>query len=775
MRGRAMAKPPKVAIQDFGKWLGEWIVSARYIVILTTLVLVGAAASGVIFLTISTDYRAFFNKDNPELLALESLESVYEKSDNVLLMIVPGDGDATSEQALSAAVWLTERAWQMPYASRVDSIANFPHTTADEDWLLVQDLVDPEKTSDPQERSRIRTTALADPRLAGNLLARDGAVSAVSITVRLPDGDNASSIAEVAEFTQQIVTDAKERFPSIDFRPVGTVIINQAFSDATLATSRTVSPAALVVMAIILGLMTRGMAGVAATGGVVILSILAAMGLAGWVGIPLSTATSATPVIVLTLAVANCLHVIVTTQQRLGEGIPKREAVVQSVQENLNPIFLASVTTAFGFLMMNFSEVPPYRHLGTLVAVGATLSFLLSVTFLPAVLSVVSIRPFLPRKSRWGIRVIAEFTLRRRKPLLWLSLAVIIGLCATLPRNELNDVLTNFFDEDVQLRKDTDFLDEHLSGNTAIEYSIESGSPDGITEPAFLEDVSTFANWLRAQPETRHVLVISDTFRQLNKSLHGDDPAAYRIPEDRELAAQLLLLYELSLPFGLDVNNRINISKSATRMTVTTRTLSTNELLEFDAQVKSWLDDSALSFTQVRSSGASLMFAHLGQRNIRAMLVGTIIAFLGISVLLVAAFRSLRLGLVSLVPNFVPGLAGFGIWGLTVGEVGLALSVVMAMTIGIVVDDTVHFLSKYLQARRKLGKSPEDAVRHAFGTVGRALFVTTTILVAGFLVLGMSSFAPTGQMGQLTAIIISLALVFDFLFLPPLLLVLDRR
>ncbi len=770
-----MAKPPDVATRDFGTWLGEKIVSARYVVILAALALVGAAASGVIFLTVSTDYRAFFNKDNPELLALESLERVYEKSDYVLLMIVPDDGDATSEPALSAAIWLTERAWQTPYATRVDSIANFPHTTADEDWLVVQDLVDTEKAGDPQERSRIRATALADPRLAGNLVARDGAVSAVSITVKLPDGDNAASIAEVAGFAYQIVADAKEKFPGIDFRPVGTVIINQAFSDATLATSRTVSPAALAVMAVILGLMTRGMAGVVATGGVVILSVLAAMGIAGWVGIPLSTATSAVPVIVLTLAVANCLHVIVTTRQRLGDGIPKHAAVAQSVQENLNPIFLASATTAFGFLMMNFSEVPPYRQLGTLVAAGAAISFLLSVTFLPALLSVVPIRPFRPGRSQFGIHAIAEFTLRRRKPLLWLSVAVIIGLCAALPRNELNDVLTNFFGEDVQLRKDTDFLDEHLSGNTAIEYSIEADGPDGITEPAFLEDVSAFADWFRAQPETRHVLVISDTFRQLNKSLHGDDPAAYRIPEDRKLAAQLLLLYELSLPFGLDVNNRINIDKSATRMTVTTRTLSTKELLEFDARAKSWLDDSASHFSRVQSSGASLMFAHLGQRNIRAMLVGTIIAFLGISVLLVAAFRSLRLGLVSLAPNFVPVLAGFGIWGLTVGEVGLALSVVMAMTIGIVVDDTVHFLSKYLQARRELGKSPEDAVRHAFGTVGRALFATTTILVAGFLVLGTSSFAPTGQMGQLTAIVISLALAFDFLFLPPLLLALDRR
>ena len=770
-----MAQTQDVEARDFQTRLCEWVAAARYIVIAATLVLVGMAASGVIFLKPSTDYRAFFNDDSPELLALESLENTYEKSDNILLMIVPDDRDATSEQALEAAVWLTERAWQTPYASRVDSIANFQHTTADGDGLMVRDLVDPARTGDPQERGKVRATALADPRLAGNLLARDGAVSAVNVTIKLPEGDDAASIAEATEFARGIVAEAKDRFPGIDFRPVGTVIVNQTFSEATLATVGTVLPASLAIMVVILGILTRGIAGIAATGGVVILSIVTAMGLAGWVGIPLSTSTSATPIIVLTLVVANCLHILVAVQERLGTDSPRHRAVVQSIRENLKPIFLANLTTAFGFLMMNFSEVPPYRHLGTLVAVGAGVSFVLSVTFLPALLSLLPMRPRRNPQSRFGMNAIAEFTLRRRTLLLWVSAGIVVGLSAAVPRNELNDVLINFFDESFQLRKDTEFLDENLSGNTVVEYSIEAGGPGEIAKPEFLEDVSAFADWFRTQPETRHVLVISDTFRQLNKSLHGDDPSYYRIPESRDLAAQFLLLYELSLPFGLDVNNRVDVSKSATRMTVTAKTLSTKDLLELDARAKSWLEGNAPSFAQVESSGAALMFAHLGQRNIRAMLLGTVIAFVGVSALLIFAFRSLRLGLVSLVPNFVPGLMGFGIWGLTVGEVGLALSVVMAMTIGIVVDDTVHFLSKYLHARRVLGRSPEDAVRYAFQTVGRALYATTVILVAGFLVLGMSSFAPTGQMGQLTALVIALALVCDFLLLPPLLLAVDRR
>ncbi|MYB34319.1 MAG: MMPL family transporter [Gammaproteobacteria bacterium] len=754
---------------------GEWVISARISIIVAAIIASIVAASGIMSLNLVTDYRAFFEKDNPELQAYNLLESTYEKSDNVLFMIVPDDRNATSQQALAAALWLTEHSWQIPFGSRVDSISNFPAMSSDRDGLVVRNLVTPEIIGDEAKRQEILDIALADPRLAGNLIARDGRVSAVNVTIKLPDDNNAESIASVADHARNLVVEAREKFPGIDFRLVGTVIINQTFTEASIATMGTVLPASLVVMALIIWFLTRGLASVVAIGAVVVLSVVATMGLAGWTGIPFSSATSATPIIVLTLAVANCLHVLVTVQERIGAGDSCADAVIRSIEVNLYPVFLASLTTAIGFLMINFSEVPLYRHLGTLVAIGTSVSFLLSVSFLPALISLLPIKAHHADQGRFSIAAISEMTIRHRTTLLWGSILVVVGLSAAVPQNELNDVVTNFFEEDVQLRKDTDFLDENLSGNTVIEYSISANGPGEIADPIFLQDVATFADWFRVQPETRHVLVLSDTFRQLNKSMHDDKPESYRIPENRNLASQFLLLYELSLPFGLDLNNRIDVAKSSTRMTVTARTLSTDELLELDARAKSWLEGNAPSFSEVHSSGPALMFAHIGDRNIRAMLVGTVIAFLCIAVILILAFRSLRIGLMSLVANFVPGLMAFGMWGMMVGEVGLALSVVLAMTIGIVVDDSVHFLCKYLHARRHLHRDPEDSVRYAFRTVGRALYSTTAILTAGFLILGFSDFLPTGQMGQLTAIVIALALICDFLLLPPLLLMIDRQ
>ena len=522
-----------------------------------------------------------------------------------MFLIVPDDGDATSQNALSAAVWLTEAAWLTPYSRRVDSLANFQYTTADGDDLYVRDLVDPQELAQAEVRSRIRDVALSDPRIAGTLLSRNADVSVVNITVELPEEGLLEAVAEIAEHARSVAAEAEERFPDIDLRIVGTVMINQTFLEASINSQKVFLPASLLLMALILGVLTRGWAGVAATGIVIVFSILMSVGLGVWVGLPFSPPVAPAPTIVLMIVVANCVHLLVAVQQRLRAGDSKHDAIVESVRLNLHPVFLASLTTAIGFLSMNFSEVPPYRHLGNFVAFGIVASFVLSVTFLPALLSLLPIRAGKDRRLLRGptMHRLADVVLRHRKPLFWGWLVVVLAMVLSIPRNELNDVLVHFFNEGVEFRQDVDFMDEHLSGNTLLEYSLHASAEGGVTDPLFLAEVSSFADWYRDQPPVRHVSVITDTFRQLNKSMHGDDPAAYRIPESQELAAQYLLLYELSLPQGLDLNNQIDRSRSATRVTISAETLSSQEVLELNARAEAWLKENASHVAGINSTG----------------------------------------------------------------------------------------------------------------------------------------------------------------------------
>jgi len=312
-----------------------------------------------------------------------------------------------------------------------------------------------------------------------------------------------------------------------------------------------------------------------------------------------------------------------------------------------------------------------------------------------------------------------------------------------------------------------------LTGIYYVDYSIDTKESGNISEPQVLADIKKFTDWLETQPEVIHVNSVTDTFTRLNKNMHGDDKDFYKLPDSRELAAQYLLLYEMSLPFGLDLNNQIDIDKKSTRISVTLETLSTKQILNFEERVDQWM---LQNIPELRTVGASpsIMFAHIGMKNIISMLTGTTIALILISLILVLALKSWRYGLLSLIPNLVPAGIAFGVWSLIDGKIGLALSVVTAMTLGIVVDDTIHFLSKYLRARREKGLSAEDAVRYAFSTVGVALWVTSAALIVGFLVLSTSSFKLNSGMGLLTAIVIAIALIVDFFLLPPLLIKLDK-
>ena len=458
----------------------------------------------------------------------------------------------------------------------------------------------------------------------------------------------------------------------------------------------------------------------------------------------------------------------------MRSGLDRNAAIAESIRSNAWPVFLTSLTTMIGFLSLNASDAPPFQILGNFVAFGVLCAFVYSMTLLPALLSILPLRVSLAQTGRRDFfERFADFVIERRTFLLWSVALVAVVLITGIPRNELTDNWTRYFDDRYEFRRDTDYVIENLTGLDLLEYSLDAGREGGITEPGYLHAVDDFAKWYREQSGVTHVQAFPDIMKRLNKNMHSDDPAFYGLPDDPELAAQYLLLYELSLPLGSDLNDRINVAKSATRMTVVARNMSTRNLRELDEQAQVWLRTNAPDLATA-ASGVSVIFAHISERNIHSMLRGTIIAMALISLILIWVFKSVRLGLVSLVPNFIPAAMSFGLWGYLVGHVGLASSVVVAVTFGIIVDDTVHFLSKYLKARREGLLAPE-AVRSAFRTVGYALWTTTVILSAGFLVFATSGFELSWALGLLVTTTIIFALAADFLFLPTLLIAIDRR
>ncbi|EGR1593652.1 RND transporter [Vibrio parahaemolyticus] len=767
--------PHRKAQQHQGIGLGKIPTKYSLLVLLVTIFLIIVATIGGKNLYFRGDYDIFFDGTNKQLLAFDEIQTTFAKTDNLAIVIAPEDGDIFTPQTLSLIQKITVDAWQVPYSSRVDSIANYQHTEAFDDDLLVEDLLYSEYELTPERISKVKSIALSEPVLKSALVSEKGDVTVVNITVQLPEMDKTAEVEEVVSSINAMIDRYQRAYPDVTFHKAGIIAMNHAFMTAAQDDSSTLVPTMLVVILVFLTIMLRSILSVIATLIVIIGSVMATMGISGWAGMFLSTATVNVPTLIMTLAVADCVHVIATMRQSMKNGFTKVQSIERSIALNFVPILITSVTTAIGFLMMNMSDSPVLRDFGNLSALGVMVACFLSVTLLPALLKLLPIHVKMEtsQDQKHVMDRLGDFVVSQRRALLPLSVVVIVVCASLIPLNKVNDESVEYFGQRNEFRQAADFMEERISGMTNISIAIKTNESQGIAAPDFLNTIGEFSSWLRDQPETDHVATLADVYKRLNKNMHGDDEAYYSLPQERELAAQYLLLYEMSLPYGLDLNNQINVDKSSIKMVLTVANLGSVELVDLENRIYQWFTEHAPQY-QVVASSPSLMFAHIGETNMASMLSTLPITLVLISALLIFALRSVRLGLISLMPNIAPAVIGFGLWALISGEINLGLSVVVTLTLGIVVDDAVHFLSKYQRARRE-GQTAEQAVRYAFHTVGRALWITTVVLVAGFSVLAMSSFRLNADMGQLSAIVIFIALIVDFLFLPTLLMLFDKK
>ena len=752
---------------------GETLLRFRWLVLILLTVFTVVCSAGAKNLFFDNDYRAFFGETNPQLEAFERLQKTYTKIDNVQFAFEPSTNESViSKNNLMAVEALTERAWLLPYSLRVDSISNYQHTTVFEDDLIVEDLYTDFELLDKEEVDFVASISQSEPSLTGRLHDARHRSTAVSVTVQLPGADP-MEVVEVSEAARALAYEIEEEF-DVKIRIGGITMFNNAFSEASLNDMMTLVPAMYLVILLVTFLLVRSIYATAAVVFVIFPCIFVAMGFGGWINVGLTPASMSAPTIITTLAVADSIHFLVTMLNHKKLGKSHRDSIIYSLKINGKPIFLTSITTAVGFLSLNFSDSPPFHDLGNITAFGVMAAWLFSITLLPILISFVDIKPrsavnALNRYMEKAGTAISE----NYRLVLTLSVAVSLVLIASVPRNEINDDFLKYFDEDIAFRSDTDWISKNLAGLNAIQFDMRSGEDDGISDPDFLKKVDQFTDWARNHQLVTNVQSITDVFKRLNRDLNGGDTSFYSLPEDKQLAAQYLLLYELSLPFGLDLNNQIDINKASTQVVVTIDDLTTNQIRDWISEAEQFLKDE-VGISSV-AAGPTVMFSYIAERNIQGMLWGTFYAVTIISGLILVALKDVKLGLISLIPNILPAALAFGIWGLLVGQVNMAVAVVTGMALGVIVDDSVHFLTKYQIARKAAGADAKSSVVSAFTGVGTALLVTTIILVAGFAILAQSSFGLNSAMASLTAIALFMALIADLTLLPALLIMLDQK
>ena len=755
--------------------LARLLVEKKYWAILFSLLLLTLAAIGNQSLTFDQDVKASYSSDNPQRILFEELETTYGRVDSIFIAMEAAQGDIFQPDYLQALEKITNEAWQTPHATQVQSLANHLHTRAIDDELLVAPLIEDIASQTQNQRDTIKTVALNDVSLVNRLVTPDGRVAGINIFLHFPK-DRREAEEASATFAKQLEKKFEANYPGLNIYLTGSTMSNSAGLELVSKDMSTTLPLMYLLMFGCLGYLLRSITAVLGTFAVSMMATTAAFGCAGWMGIVLNSFSVSAMNVIITISVAHCVHILSIFFYEFYQTPNKQDGMMESLQVNMKPILITSFTTIIGFLSMNFSDMQSHRDMGNIVACGVVFALILSVAFLPQLLLVVPLK----RRQKGILNIsgamerLANFVISRQASLFTVGLVVAFGLASLAPSNEVNERYMDYI-KDHQFVGDNQFVDEHFGAIYTIEYSIGSGKENGISNPEYLQNLAEFTDWLRAQPEISNVYSYTDIIKQLNRTMHNEDPAYYRVPESSELAAQYLLLYEMSMPYGQDLGRMINTNKSASHLIVTFPSTSSKGVYALQQKIDDWMYENLPKEMQHPGSSYVVMASHIASQAMSKSITGGLVALLFITATLIVALKSFKFGLISIIPNMLPAAIGFGFWALYSGELGINLVGVLGITLGIVVDDTVHFLTKYIRAKREQGKSDKDAVRYAFATVGPALWTTTLMLVIGFGTLAFSQFKANADIGLMTALIIGVALLLDLFLLPPLLLMLAGR
>ena len=742
--------------------IAQYIVNHDVAFFLLGIAILGAAGLGLLNLSFSTDNRDFFGADNPDINAVLQLEDTYSKSDTLLFALV-GKQDMCTPQGLTILRSFTEQAWLLPDVLRVDSVANFNHSYADGDDIIIEPLLPEDTDLGPEDAQRVKDIGLSSDELVHRLIAPD--CKAFGIFIDLAPSEHASvSRLEMASLARALKADWQARAPEVTVHVSGGVIGGVSINEAAQRDMRELVPLSFLVVTLLMLLGLGTISGWLATTLVTLSGTVATLGFAGWMDIALIPATATSPLAVMVLITASCVHVVLGWTRRMAQTHDRLQAVHETVEENLVAVSVTNITTAIGFLCLNFSESPPLAQMGTIVAFGIIVGWLLTGMFLPLILRRAPALCFRPLHipGHW-LEKLASFALHRRGIISVFVVATIVAVLG-LTQIRFNDSALRYFDESFSFRRDSDAIEKNLTGMETVHFSFEAPQGESVFSPDFLTRIDSFTDWVRTQDKVLFVGTLTDVLKRLNQTLGGGAPDSYRLAETQQGNAQAMMLYELSLPAGQDMNQMMNIGRNKTRLTVVLRDADGQDVAQFAQLSETWLHNNE-PMIATEAVGLGVAFSKLTMRNNQAMIYGMLTVLVLVSALMILSLRDLRLGLVSLVPNVVPAILAFGLWGWLIGDVNLGSTVVTTMTFGIVVDDTVHIMIHYKRHRRR-GLDREAALRLTFRTVGTALMVTSVAISSGFFIMTQSGFLINQHLGALTTIVIILALLIDLLLLP---------
>ncbi len=731
-----------------------------YVLVIFTVVLLWTL-KGASTLGLNPNNRVFFGEEDSQFSSLLRFEADFG-SNTSLLFGISSDADVSRDPVLVDAVrWLTDRSWRIDGVTRVDSIATYPFGVYSEESIRLSNLAD---VFCPEVCSDLGPEGLLKEHLVSRLISADGQTLSVIASVEL-DVEDSVAVSRISGEVKDLREEFSDEFPNLRLFVTGAVPMMQAFMDASNADLGGLLLMAVALFVLLLWVFLRSLALTSILVLIGVASIVITMGVAGWLGHTVNTATATTPLVIFTLVVAGSMHVFLYLAREPAET---SEMVLASIQRayaaNLRPVLLAAATSIVGLLSLVFVSAPPIKELGILSAFGVFVGTTLLLTVAPCLLAMMNrVRPskMVVVVQRLLNNQARRIEARSERPA-WFA-ALFAMLVCLLPLMAIDEDFVRYFGETNKFRHDSEQMTERLAGPYHVEVLVDTGAAGGIYNPEVIRVVDALAEHFRSDLRVANVLSVADILREVALALDNRESLEGL---DADSLAQFFLSFELALEKGQSTTDFVDVDHRYVRVSVLFGDVSMTDIREFESQAYDWAATELPRNLSLIVTGEGVPTAHLSGNSIRQLMTGIALSLAFSSLLIGWIYQNMRIVLVMLLGISVPVLSGFGIWAALVGEIGMAATLVIAVTIGVVIDDAIHLLYRFHDGIRELGLSADEAAGYSVHRTATAIVTTSVVLSGGFSLLMLSEFEMNSAFGICSALVIVMALVYNTALMP---------
>lgn len=755
------------------------LINYRWFWLAACLIVSSLLALGLPSLSFDTRISVLLGDNDPYVSERDQLNAEFPSRQDISIAVtsVSGPTDVFSAHVLEALGALHREYRRIPYTGLASSVVAYDSPFG-EIGLFPGRFRNFHEVSDSAMQAA-RDKAMADRFINGILVSPGADLALFTAQLTLSSSTSAQN-REIADGIDAVLRDIRAAYPDIAFAPGAEALFEISTRDAMIQDLTRLLPLVILLCVLFICYCFQSVRQGACILLITLLTITCTVGTLAWTGIALNSVSVMAPLVVVIIAVANTAHILSVYRQQLASGATSPQAMHYSLAFNLRPVTLAALTTAIGFVSLNYASAPAISQFGSIVAVGVIFAWLLSFFSFPALVMAAGGPTGEVRLAGAFLRFCQQLVKRHDRLIFRSGIAAGLIAAAMLPLNKPDFDRLDFIDQDSPLHDYYALLSERMQRGTGMNYGIvatdpstASALPDGATEPSFLQDVDEFSDWLRQRDDVLDVASLVEVVKTINDALAGSQAGEgvdnYRLPDSAEMVEQHLMNYMSVQRDNYALSSFINSDFSTIRFFITTTPLTNQGLIDLDLAIGEYFrqtfDDNSM---RLLHGSNTLLFARMDKTVTVELIQSYLISLLMITIALTIGLRSLYFGLISVIPNLLPATLVFGAWGLLVGTVDPFVMMLFSISIGLVVDDTVHILSTY-QRQRQQGLAVEAALQAAINKAGPALAITTAVLTLGTMILLLASTLYFQQAARLLVPIVVLALILDLTFLPTLL------